>query len=248
MSSLLGTHSLGSAWKRLRDQWRMLGPAQTAALLLGTLDDRYLRLFDRRYRVQTSGFIQLNTTSFTPARLRDATQYGPANGWAVRRLFRKLKLPTACQFCDLGSGLGRICILAAEHGFSKVTGVELAPELCAKARENIAHCRLSDTQRGRIEILEMDVLNYCATTEDDVFFMFRPFSIEFLVVVLARLADRAQSRQRGLVLIYSERAALNVQHGETIAAHSAYKKQEEIIFWGQKFYVFHCGPIARPTA
>lgn len=242
MPRLLGTHSLSSAWQRLRRLIQGLGFIQTCALLIGTFDDRWLKTFDRRYRVKTSGFIPLDQTSFKPERLRDATQYGPTNGWAVRRLLKRLNLPRELRFCDVGSGLGRICILAAEYGFAKVTGVELAPELCGAARENIAGCRLSVAQRATISILQMDALDYCASTEDDVFFMFRPFSGEFLVVVLDKLAARSHERNQPLTLIYSERVMATANHGETIAAHGAYRKQCDAVIFGQAFYVFQCAP------
>lgn len=240
MPRLLGTHSLSSAWQRLRRLIQGLGVIQTFALLIGTFDDRWLRSFDRRYRVKTSGFIQLDQTSFKPERLRDATQYGPTNGWAVRRILKRLNLPREHRFCDVGSGLGRICVVAAEYGFAKVTGVELAPELCVAARENVAHCRLTEEQRARIEILQMDALDYCATTDDDVFFMFRPFSGDFLRVVLDKLAARAGKRNRPLTLIYSERAMASDNHDATISAHGAYRKQSQSVILGQAFYVFEC--------
>src|ERR1043165_2083200 len=83
MSRLLGSHSMGSALKRLATLVHGLGVIQTFALLIGAFDDKYLKCFDRRYRVKTSAFILLNTTSFDPTRLKDATQYGPTNAWAV---------------------------------------------------------------------------------------------------------------------------------------------------------------------
>lgn len=119
MSRFLGSHSFTSAFQRLAALIRGLGIVQTFALLLGTLDDKYLKCFDRRYRVKTSAFILLNTTSFDAKRLKDATQYGPTNAWAVRKILKRLNLSHELRFCDLGSGLGRICILAAEYGFAK---------------------------------------------------------------------------------------------------------------------------------
>ena len=242
MARLLGTHSLSSAWQRLRRLVQGLGVIQTFALLIGTFDDRWLRSFDRRYRVKTSGFIQLDKTSFKPERLRDATQYGPTNGWAVRRILKRLALSRELRFCDVGSGLGRICVIAAEYGFAKVTGVELAPELCVAARENIANCRLPEDRRSRIEILQMDALDYCATTDDDVFFMFRPFSGDFLRVVLDKLAARASERRKPLTLIYSERTMASDNHDAAISAHGAFQKQFQTVILGQVFYVFGCAP------
>ncbi|MEY4386323.1 MAG: hypothetical protein RLY20_1606 [Verrucomicrobiota bacterium] len=238
MSALLRNHSFASAWRRLRALLGGLGLGGTCSLLAGTIDDRWFKTFDRRYRVKTSGFIVLNQTSFNPERLRDATQYGPTNGWAVRRIFKRLNLPRESRFCDVGSGLGRICILAAEYGFAKTTGVELAAEFCEVAQANIATCRLPPAQRATIEIRQMDALDYCATSDDDVFFMFRPFSGEFLGKVLDKLAARSRERRRPLTIIYSERAMVGVNHADTIAAHGAFQKKLEAIHWGQAFYVF----------
>jgi len=238
MSQPLGSHSIATAWHRLTSLIRTLGLFQTLALLLGAVDDKYLRTFDRRYHVQTSGFILLNTTSFDPKRLSDATQYGPANGWAVRRCLRQLNLPRNLHFADLGSGLGRICLLAAEYGFARVTGVELAPELCITARKNVAQARLTETQRRVITIREMDALVFCKDTDADVFFMFRPFSERFLSQILDQLAARA--RQRELTIIYSERAGLTGDYAPVIARHPAYRHEHDTVIIGQAFHVFKC--------
>lgn len=88
----------------------------------------------------------------------------------------------------------------------------------------------------------MDALDYCERSEDDVFFMFRPFSGEFLRQVLDRIAARAQAREKILTIIYSERAMVGVNHAETIAAHGSFRKQSEAVIWGQAFYIFTSGP------
>src|SRR5207247_10140613 len=118
---------------------------------------------------------------------------------------RNRSLPRALHLADLGCGLGRACSLAAEYGFEKVTGVELAPELCAVARENMSCCRLPESYRSRIKIVEGDVLDYCAATDDDVFFVYRAFSVEFFRRVLTKLAEGATRRRRPLTIIYTER-------------------------------------------
>src|SRR2546423_7653399 len=155
-----GHHTLSSAFKRLASLLRGAGLRKTLSVFLSVADDRYLKTFDRKYGVRTSGFIVLSTTSFAPARLRDATIYGPVNGWAFRKLLRTIRLPRNSAFVDLGCGLGRACILAAEYGFEKVTGVELAPELCAAANENIENWRKHSGINNSINILQMDPLNF----------------------------------------------------------------------------------------
>jgi SAM-dependent methyltransferase len=240
--SLLGKHSPASAARRLAHLVRTLGVAKTFGTIVSALDDKYLKTFDRRYGVRTCGYLTLDQTGFTASRLRDATNYSPTNGWAVRRMFREWQLPHTARFADLGSGMGRTCLLAAEYGFASVTGVELAPELCAIARANLQTCRWPQGRRAEVTILHRDALDYCADTEDDVFYMFRPFSADFLRQILDRLAARAWARQRTLTILYSERAGLPGDYAALIAAQGAFLKERELICLGQAFHYFTTAP------
>jgi len=40
--------------------------------------------------------------ALTPSKLRNATSYGPVNGWALRQLLRELDLSKLLHFADLG--------------------------------------------------------------------------------------------------------------------------------------------------
>jgi len=235
-----GNHTVLSAFKRLISLLRGAGVLNTWSVFLSVVDDRYLKCFDRRYRIRTSGFIPLATTSFEPSRLPDATIYGPVNGWAFRRLLKELNLPRRLHFADLGCGLGRACVLAAEYGFEKVTGVELASELCVMARQNIATCRTRLRVLPAVSILQMDVLNFCERTDDDVFFMFRPFSLEFMRVVVNTLTARASSLRKPITIIYSERLLLSPSYVRAFAEDPAFHKLYEAAMFGQVFYVSEC--------
>ena len=239
MLRVLGNHTGFSALKRMLHLLRGAGARKTFGVLVSSLDDHYLKTFDRRYRVLTSGYVPLSSTSIAPARLRDATQYRPANAWGCRRLLRELGLPRQLHFVDLGCGLGRICILAGEYGFEKVTGVELAPELCAQARANLKRCRPPSGRISPISILEMDALNFCERTDDDVFFMFRPFSWEFMRRILDQLIER--SRRKPLTIIYSEKMMLPGSYTRQISEEPALRKTFAGGWFGQAFFVYQCG-------
>ena len=232
-------HSPATAIRRLRGLLADLGPVQTVVSLVSFIDDRYIKSFDRRYNVQTSGFIPLDTTTFEVARLADATQYGPVNAWGFRKLLARLDLPRDAHFVDLGCGLGRACIIAAEYGFEKVTGVDLAAEFCEQATQNISDCQPPSGTLTPITILHMDAVDYCDSTDGDVIFMYRPFSGAFLTQVLNKLVARARSRRKTITVIYSERAA---SHGEaeSIASMPSFHEIAHSSGWGQEFYVFRC--------
>jgi SAM-dependent methyltransferase len=241
MFRLVGDRSLFSAIQRFFYLVRTAGLFRTITILTSAIDDKYLKCFDRRYNIRTSGFIRLHHTSFDRARLADATQYGPVNGWGFRRCLRELNLPKKLHFVDFGCGLGRACILAAEYGFEKVTGVELAAELCVGARENVTLCTPPAGKLSPIEILQMDVLDYCERTDDDVFFMFRPFSGDFLNIVIQKIARQAKANNKQVILIYSERMALPGSFAPALANNPVLRKVRELMIWGQAFYIFECG-------
>ena len=233
---------LPSTLQRAFNLLRGFGLMKTLTVFAAKVDDQHLRFFDRKYGIRTSGHVELSDTSFDPSKLRNATAYGPVNGWAFRRLLRNLDLPKSLHFVDLGCGLARPCIVAAEYGFEKVTGVELAPELCITARENVERCHLPSEKKQRISIIQGDVFDYCERSEDDVFFIFRAFSLEFFRIVRTKLAARALQQDKTLTMIYTERLSPGKSHEvKSLSEDPAFRKVYEGNMWGQAFYVYQCG-------
>lgn len=241
MSNIFGNLTPAAASERLKQLLQNYGLKKATVVCLAMVDDHHVRSFDRKYGVRTSGHIKLSKTSFNPSMLEKATAYGPVNAWGFRKLLKILNLPKSSSFVDLGCGLGRACILAAEYGFSKVTGVELAPELCDVARENIVNCQVPAAHKVPIDIVEGDVLNYCDVATDDVYFMYRPFSLDFLHEVVAKLVDRAASLKKPFTVIYSERLGAPRSEGvATFLRIPSFRKVHEVSTFGQSFFVFRC--------
>ena len=239
MTNLLGNLTASSASKRLLNLLEHYGIGETVAVCVAMIDDQHLKTFDRKYNVRTSGHVELSETSFDASKLDKATSYGPVNAWGLRKLLQTLDLPKSSAFVDLGSGLGRACIIAAEYGFAKVTGVELAPELCKVARENVANCQVPAARELPIEIIEGDVFDYCDHSDDDIYFMYRAFSLKFLEDVLAKLVERAVSRKKSFTVIYTERLAWPPSESVTmISSNRAFEKKYEGSIWGQAFFVY----------
>ncbi len=240
MAPLFGNLTASSALTRFLNLLQGHGLVKTLSTCGAMIDDQHLKVFDRRYGVQTSGHIELTNTSFDPSKLNHATAYGPVNAWAFRWLLKRLRLSKTLRFADLGSGLGRACILAAEYGFQKVTGVELAPELCVAARENVSSCSLPALNKSSIEIVQADVLEYCESTEDDVFFVYQAFSLEFLRAVCEKLAQRAVCQEKLLTLIYSERLAWPQSPSvECFSRNGGFQEIYQGSSLGQAFWVYH---------
>jgi SAM-dependent methyltransferase len=247
MKNLFGNLTPGSATTRLLQLVKHHGISQATAVCLSMVDDHHIRSFDHKYKVRTSGHIELSATSFDRSKLHKATSYGPVNAWGFQKLLKTLNLPKSYAFVDLGCGLGRACILGAEYGFAKVTGVELAPELCEVARENIRNCKVSEARKLPIQIIEGDALDYCERSEDDVYFMYRAFSLEFFQQVLEKLVRRAPLHQRLFTVIYTERLGWPQSECTTVLAdHFAFQKIYTGAMFGQAFFVYQFRTEAIP--
>jgi SAM-dependent methyltransferase len=104
-------------------------------------------------------------------------------------------------FLDLGSGRGRMVLLASRYRFRRVIGVEVAEPLTAVARRNVASCRLRP-HCGEIELVNADVLDYRIPDDVTVVYMFNPFRGAIFDAVVAELIASVDRRPRPLRLIY----------------------------------------------
>jgi predicted RNA methylase len=76
----------------------------------------------------------------------DGVAYSPTPSRLFLRILCSLPVrrPAAFTFIDLGCGTGRTLLLAADHGYGRVIGVELDPALAADAEHHV---------RGRSETI-----------------------------------------------------------------------------------------------
>ena len=77
-------------------------------------------------------------------------------------------------FVDLGSGMGRVLLLAAEHPFRKVQGVEFALELHQQAQENISRFHHPQQRCREIESIHADVVDFSFPSGNLVVFLLIP--------------------------------------------------------------------------
>jgi SAM-dependent methyltransferase len=104
-------------------------------------------------------------------------------------------------FVDIGSGKGRALLMAAEHPFRRVIGVELLPQLHAIAERNIA-----TFAPGRpcndVTSLCMDAAVFEFPEEPLVWFLFNPLPEPALQQVAARVGRSLDQHPRTAYLVY----------------------------------------------
>src|SRR5438105_15577545 len=67
--------------------------------------------------------------------------YRPTSWLVLHRLLRDLDVDERDVFVDIGSGMGRVVLMAARRPFKRVIGIERSAELVEVARMNLAQSR-----------------------------------------------------------------------------------------------------------
>ncbi len=102
-------------------------------------------------------------------------------------------------FVDIGAGMGRALLLAAQHPFRQAVGVEISPALCEVARDNLRKMRREALTCRDVRIVCADAVDYRFPRGDLVVYLYNPFD----GAVLAPLLDRlAMDPRRDVTLLY----------------------------------------------
>ena len=124
--------------------------------------------------------VPLNRLTITGGDPAHSSPYEAVNYYMLEKLllaFRRLSPQSS--LVDLGCGKGRVMVVAAHLGFSRITGIDFARELCEEATRNMKAVQ-QDFPEMNWEVIHANVLGYAIRPQDSVFFMFNPFSEDTL--------------------------------------------------------------------
>ena len=185
-------------------------PAGRRRLLPGlSVADGFLRHpFDVEYGVRTSGLIAGRHLANGHRHDRHATAYygvAPSVFAALIRRWRRSG-PAApikeTTFIDVGAGMGRAMLLAAQMPFREVVGVELHPTLVRTAQKNLALWRKAGRAQSAVRIVEGDAVEFAFPPGPCVAFLFNPFGAPVMRRFLVALAKSFARRPGQLDLLY----------------------------------------------
>lgn len=105
-------------------------------------------------------------------------------------------------FIDLGSGKGRVLIMASDFPFWRILGLELLPELNRVARENLQNYRNVKQKCFAMESLCGDARDFLFPPEPTVLYLFNPLPESGLQQVIANLARSMAQAPRPVYVLY----------------------------------------------
>lgn len=127
--------------------------------------------------------------------------YQVTNRALVPLVFEDLEIGAEDVFVDFGCGKGRMLLAAAMHPFKRIVGVDISPELCAVATENVERNR--DRLRCQdIDVVVADVTRFDVPDDLTVAYLYNPFKGAVFKAFLDRLTASIDRRPRTVRLIY----------------------------------------------
>jgi len=174
-----------------------------------SIKDGYTRHpFDLEFCVRTSGLIAGRHLKSGHRHDRHNTAYYGVAPSVFRSLLRRWQRskPSApledFSFVDLGAGMGRGLLLAAQSPFRAVVGVELNPALVRIARKNLAIWRAAALARAPMKIFCGDAVEFAFPPGPCLAFLFNPFGAAVMRRLVARWRKTFAGRAGQLDILY----------------------------------------------
>ncbi len=193
---------LSRAWALLRRD----GAGAVARALRRRVASRLARLgdgtFDRRWGLDTRGIVETFEMEDvrSPNRVH-GLRYEPTPVRPLRRVLREAGIPLRGTFVDMGCGRGRVLVVAAEHGFERIVGVDYSPRLCETAQSNAARYRARGGRPSRIEVVCADAAQWQPPDDATIFYFFHPFHAPVFARVLDAIDRSVERRPRRVYVV-----------------------------------------------
>src|SRR5262249_42854411 len=140
-------------------------------------------------------------------------------------------------FVDIGSGKGKLLLLAAKLHFSEIIGIEYAPALHEIAVQNIDRFKQSTGCPIKISSVNEDALKWPLPERPAIFFMYNPFDLETTKAFFARLDEHATRSGMPIAVIYGNLRGVNERQEAFRAAKSLIPKIQH-----ERFVIFVSEP------
>ena len=220
-------------WSRMVESITERGLKRTMQSTLNVLEDH---LFDIRYGTDTVRRVSVRALDINSENKGEAKDYIPTRGRAFRKLLDKLSFPSGSVFVDLGSGKGKLLLVASQYEFRRVVGVEFSAELCEIAKWNKSNYHRKKRVNADIEIVNADVVGYDINDDENVFFLFNPFGPVVLGKVLENIKLSLEKQPRKVWLIYNDPA-----YRDLIEQQGIFVSRQNYVYGGYEFIVYTGG-------
>jgi len=159
------------------------------------------------------GSLKYGSNTFIPVELKDltitngdrkkASRYEAVSFYMLEKLLTAFKkISGLTSIIDLGCGKGRVLMVAPHFGFTNITGIDFAEELCLQAQMNMRE-KQREFPGISWRVVNESVENYEIGIRDSVFFLFNPFTEVVLKDFLEKLDASCRQFPRRIYFLYA---------------------------------------------
>lgn len=188
-------NSVKNIYSKVRNQ----GFKKTIVDFLTLLYDYY---FDIKNGLDTVSWYSIVNLTKENEVAKHAVLYQGTKVLPLTILLKKLDIKEDDVFVDIGSGKGRVLMIASKYGFKKVKGIEFSEFLSAIAKDNIEKFQAENNFNTDFEIINIDAAKYKIGYDENVFFMYNPFDEFIMEKVLNNIMFSIEKNKREVLIIY----------------------------------------------
>jgi len=160
-------------------------------------------LFDATYGTDTNGIIGVGSLDIPPDQLEHSMHYGPIDGEEFQKTLNDLPIDfEKLIFVDVGSGKGRMLLLASLFPFKRIIGVELSEVLHDTAVNNIQIFKNSNQRCCRIEAVNKNAAIFEIPGEPALFFLANPFDDHVMNLFVSNMRNSLEVNPREIFILY----------------------------------------------
>jgi hypothetical protein len=203
----------GIVMMEVRAALRVHGPLGTVARTLGhvgellTLRRSHRRAlsvpdgFDRTHGVHTK--IAMDLGELYEIKRRGGEEHAPTPAGMLRDALSALDVRfEETVFVDFGSGAGRAVLLAAEHPFKTIVGVELSASLHRRAEANVASYSNPARRCHDIRLHCGDAAQFTLPADPLVLYFYNPFRDDVMRRVLTNIERSLAAAPRPITILH----------------------------------------------
>lgn len=183
--------------ERLQKALKRDGAALVARSLVARLADA---IRDNAHEIQTDGIIPI---AWLAGENREFHDYFPTSSWAFRGLMKHLPADAfAGDFIDIGCGLGRALIMAADCPFPSLLGIDISDRLVETARRYV-EIAVPSKRANDIRFQVADATKAPMGETATLFYFCNPFRGEPLIANLQNIAASVDRAPRNAYIVFN---------------------------------------------
>lgn len=160
------------------------------------------RSIERACFIPTSKHIPLSIVRVPHQLRRSGHDYRPTPRMVFKWAMAALPEPiNRFEFVDMGSGQGRVLLMASHYPFEKITGVEIAEELHNDALLNVSQYPRTLMKCRDINLLHMSAMRMEIPDQSTVLFLNNPFQRSMLERVIGQIVHSYKHNPRRIYII-----------------------------------------------